>query len=865
MAELPPGTVFRRRFVLLSTAVSTPSVVLIAAYLLAFLDLPPDQLRGFLSGVAVLFLVMMAGVQATHHALTAPVVRWLDLRAAGRATPEDERRAFSRVAGMPRLWFLWGWFWWGLGAAGAAASMALRFPDFELFQGVVIATAALTGGFLMMLVHYVVVKRHLAPWRATLADRLPDPAVRARLTPRVSLFAKLFVVVAGVTLTFTVLGVLVARVKLARALEASAVEAQRSLLGQAEADPDAPAGQSLDALAARVQALGLPQRLMVLDATRGQVLAGPTEALTRREVDLILHDVRTGAREGDSLAVDTQNVFSWTLAPGDPPRLLVGAQPGHPLRLALADFQRAAWPLLLIALLCAALYAFLAARDVSVTVGLLQRHAEDVATGDLRPGRHAESEDELGDLERSFARMAASLEATVSQLAATANLLDGRLGRLGQVTAVLDRATTEQSRGIRDAGRSLEGVGGEVGVLERSSRGLHHVATATGEAAGQLADASHEASRAAAAFSSSGDALSRALGDTMLRLGQVTARTDEVAAAAVEAAESAADMVSGLEEVASSASHTAGLSDSVVALALAGRGTVDELDLGMEAIRGAAAEVQRVVESLGERAQRIGAIVGVIDAVAAKTRLLALNAAIIAAQSGEHGRAFGVVAQQTRGLAAEVLASTGEVAAYVSALQQESARASAATATEMEHVCAGVESSGRARRALRDIEDAATRSRTHVTGILESVRGISLSSGRVGHRMARVQEDLDCIRVATEEHAHRNNEVLSQVAALREEADRLARTAADQGRAVADVRQLADEVSHATGALEASLRRQSQSATGALAALDSVRRTTVETEAAMRDITEENEELRRRADALRAEVRRFTLADHARS
>jgi methyl-accepting chemotaxis protein len=90
---------------------------------------------------------------------------------------------------------------------------------------------------------------------------------------------------------------------------------------------------------------------------------------------------------------------------------------------------------------------------------------------------------------------------------------------------------------------------------------------------------------------------------------------------------------------------------------------------GLQGISSSVDETAAVIGRLAEKSEEIGHITEVITEITQKTNLLALNAAIIAAQAGEHGLAFGVVAEEVRALAREAADSTGAIGQIINQIQ----------------------------------------------------------------------------------------------------------------------------------------------------------------------------------------------------
>src|SRR4029450_13872213 len=85
-------------------------------------------------------------------------------------------------------------------------------------------------------------------------------------------------------------------------------------------------------------------------------------------------------------------------------------------------------------------------------------------------------------------------------------------------------------------------------------------------------------------------------------------------------------------------------------------GSVNETVRGMEHIRESIAEAEKRIKRLGERSQEITGILNLINTIAERTHVLALNASVQGGVAGDAGRGFAVVAEEGKRLAG----STGQ-------------------------------------------------------------------------------------------------------------------------------------------------------------------------------------------------------------
>lgn len=131
------------------------------------------------------------------------------------------------------------------------------------------------------------------------------------------------------------------------------------------------------------------------------------------------------------------------------------------------------------------------------------------------------------------------------------------------------------------------------------------------------------------------------------------------------------EMTNSIRSVAKNASQAEKITEGTYSTVLNSTLDMEETVNSILKLRSTVGETSKKMKRLGESSQKISQAVSLIEEIALKTNVLAINASVEAGRAGEYGEGFTIVAEQVGALAEQSAKATREITDIVSTIQLE--------------------------------------------------------------------------------------------------------------------------------------------------------------------------------------------------
>jgi len=403
--------------------------------------------------------------------------------------------------------------------------------------------------------------------------------------------------------------------------------------------------------------------------------------------------------------------------------------------------------------------------------------------------------DEIGALAAGVNYLIERIEQFIIDMAGIATRINDLSTRIASDTREIRQNAELEATTATTVTTSVEKMSSSTLEVAESAESLATSAEETSSAILEMNTSNTEVARHTAELTNSVEDVTTSVTEMIAAIREVAGHVEALSSAAEETAASATQIDASVREVERAAQESAKLSQLV---------SNEARDSGVTSIREITGAVDRIKESvsrysdlmtrLGSRSQEIGKILGVIVEVTERTNLLALNASILAAQAGEHGKGFSVVAEEIKALADRTAGSAQDIAKLIASVQKETREAVEAMNDSLAAVDEGVSRSKAAGEALDKILVSSGRSADTANMIERAMTEQSRGIKQVSEAVANVKQMMQQIASATQAQSKGTEMILHASEGMRDIARRVRIAMTEQGRGGKQIAEAAENV-----------------------------------------------------------------------
>lgn len=365
-------------------------------------------------------------------------------------------------------------------------------------------------------------------------------------------------------------------------------------------------------------------------------------------------------------------------------------------------------------LLISMFIASLISRSVTGPVGHLVDVMQKLASGDSTVRSEIKSLDEIGVLARQFDTMVDQREAVSAMIQKENETLNNSIINLLQAVAALAQ------RDLTVKAPVAEDITGPVGDA------LNYLSDETAKVLNQVVQIAGDVSKVSQQVKAQSDIVISIAGE----------ENREVERSATELS-AASEVMLDIAKLALSCNQAA---EKAIQNTDKAQETVLSTVQGITSIRDTIRETEKRIKRLGERSQEIGNVVTIINGIAERTHILALNASMHAASAGEAGKGFAVVANEVQKLAENAREATSQISGLVNNIQVETADTVTTMNDAISQVVRGTTLAQQAGSEMRETRDTTADLVQLVQRIAENSKTQAETTQRLRERALLIQK-----------------------------------------------------------------------------------------------------------------------------
>jgi methyl-accepting chemotaxis protein len=454
-------------------------------------------------------------------------------------------------------------------------------------------------------------------------------------------------------------------------------------------------------------------------------------------------------------------------------------------------------------------------------------------------------------------RLADVLAAARERLGGLAAQLGSLPDQCGEAVQVVQRCAEEQEAAVEETAALQANINAQIRQINGE---VENLARSNEESASSILELSSAVDQVASSAANVQDTVESST-VSLHQMGQsirlVAESSDSVQQMAEETAASMSQMDRALQEVGTHVRGASDLTRRVSESADTGSQAVGATINGIAEIRELTLGAKTALEGLARRIGEIREIATAIGGITDETNLLALNAAIIAAQAGEHGKAFAVVADQVKTLARRTTHSTEEIAELIAAIQDESRNTVEAMARGIEAVEVGVSRSHHAGDCLEAIRGSAREASGRVAEIARAAEEQARNSKHVAEAARRTSEHVQQISRAMAEQSAASEKMLQNATSAVEMCRQMANATEEQRASGRYITTNIESITDMIRRVQDSAKAHERASAGVAETFSTILEHAHTSSARIPQLAAAVAQLREHASALNAEVDRF--------